>query len=52
MVLGGLWHGASENFVIWGAMNGIALILYKVWPYFDTCIVNCSEMVIGISFLI
>ena len=31
MVLGGLLHGASENFVIWGAMNGIALILYNHW---------------------
>lgn len=31
MVIGGLWHGASENFVIWGAMNGCALIIYKYW---------------------
>jgi D-alanyl-lipoteichoic acid acyltransferase DltB (MBOAT superfamily) len=31
MVVGGLWHGASENFVIWGAMNGLALILYNYW---------------------
>ena len=31
MVIGGLWHGASENFVIWGAMNGVALILYNHW---------------------
>ena len=31
MVLGGLWHGASQNFVMWGAMNGIALIIYKYW---------------------
>lgn len=31
MVVGGLWHGASENFIIWGAMNGIALILYNHW---------------------
>lgn len=31
MVVGGLWHGASENFVIWGAMNGLALVLYKYW---------------------
>ncbi|MCH2224940.1 MAG: MBOAT family protein [Crocinitomicaceae bacterium] len=31
MVVGGLWHGASENFVIWGAMNGTALIIYKYW---------------------
>lgn len=31
MVVGGLWHGASENFVIWGAMNGCALLIYKYW---------------------
>jgi D-alanyl-lipoteichoic acid acyltransferase DltB (MBOAT superfamily) len=31
MVLGGLWHGASENFVVWGAMNGCALLIYKYW---------------------
>lgn len=31
MVVGGLWHGASENFVIWGAMNGAALIVYNYW---------------------
>ena len=39
MVVGGLWHGASENFVIWGAMNGAALVIYKYWkqisPYED-----------------
>ena len=31
MVVGGLWHGASENFVIWGAMNGCALLVFKYW---------------------
>ncbi|MBH61752.1 MAG: membrane-bound O-acyltransferase family protein [Alphaproteobacteria bacterium] len=25
MLLGGLWHGASWNFVIWGGMHGISL---------------------------
>jgi len=25
MLLGGLWHGASWNFVIWGAIHGVAL---------------------------
>jgi D-alanyl-lipoteichoic acid acyltransferase DltB (MBOAT superfamily) len=25
MVLGGLWHGASWNFVIWGTLHGVAL---------------------------
>lgn len=27
MLLGGLWHGASWNFVLWGGMHGAALIL-------------------------
>ncbi len=31
MVLGGLWHGASWNFVIWGALHGAALIVHKEW---------------------
>lgn len=31
MVVGGLWHGASENFIIWGSMNGLALIIYQYW---------------------
>ena len=31
MVIGGLWHGASWNFVIWGALNGLALVIYKGW---------------------
>ncbi|MFM8962859.1 MAG: MBOAT family O-acyltransferase [Sphingomonadales bacterium] len=31
MIVGGLWHGASQNFVIWGAMNGAALVLYNYW---------------------
>ncbi len=29
MLLGGLWHGASWNFIIWGGMHGIALALDK-----------------------
>jgi alginate O-acetyltransferase complex protein AlgI len=35
MVVGGLWHGASENFVIWGAMNGAALVIYNYWKKFS-----------------
>ena len=30
MVLGGLWHGAAWNFVIWGAFHGLILVLYRV----------------------
>lgn len=31
MLLGGLWHGASWNFIIWGGLNGIGMIIYKLW---------------------
>jgi alginate O-acetyltransferase complex protein AlgI len=29
MLLGGLWHGASWNFVLWGAMHGALLALER-----------------------
>ena len=31
MVLGGLWHGASWNFVIWGTLHGIYLVINHAW---------------------
>ncbi len=31
MLIGGLWHGASWNFVIWGALNGVGMIVNKCW---------------------
>lgn len=36
MLLGGLWHGASPRFLLWGGIHGLALILDKLrtrlWP--------------------
>ena len=29
MLLGGLWHGASISFILWGALHGIALAAHK-----------------------
>lgn len=31
MLLGGLWHGASWNFMIWGGLNGLGMIVFKLW---------------------
>ncbi len=31
MLVGGLWHGASWKFVIWGGLNGIGIVTYKYW---------------------
>lgn len=30
MLIGGLWHGAAWNFVVWGAVHGFALCLHKI----------------------
>ncbi len=31
MLLGGLWHGASWNFVVWGFLHGVALAATRMW---------------------
>jgi D-alanyl-lipoteichoic acid acyltransferase DltB (MBOAT superfamily) len=30
-ILGGLWHGASWMFIIWGTLHGAALVVHRVW---------------------
>jgi D-alanyl-lipoteichoic acid acyltransferase DltB (MBOAT superfamily) len=31
MLLGGLWHGASWKFVIWGVLHGLALVVERLF---------------------
>lgn len=38
MLIGGLWHGASWNFVIWGALNGAGMIVNKIWRHIKSLI--------------
>lgn len=33
MVLGGLWHGAGMNFLFWGFLHGLGLIVHKEWRW-------------------
>jgi len=44
MLLGGLWHGASWNFVLWGGMHGVALVVHKLY-------VQVKEKYIGVGAL-
>ncbi|RKQ38344.1 MBOAT family protein [Enterobacter sp. R1(2018)] len=30
-VIGGLWHGASWMFIIWGVMHGFGLVVHRAW---------------------
>lgn len=34
-LLGGLWHGATWMFVIWGALHGLALAAHRFWKTFE-----------------
>lgn len=36
MLLGGLWHGASWNFMIWGGLNGAGMVLSRLWRRYPT----------------
>lgn len=57
MLLGGLWHGASWQFVIWGGLNGLGLIVYKLWqkisPYekFNNLFVLALKVLITFNFI-
>jgi len=31
MLLGGLWHGASFTFIVWGFLHGLYLAVHKLW---------------------
>ncbi len=31
MLLGGLWHGAGWNFIIWGGLHGLYLVINNFW---------------------
>jgi len=47
MLLGGLWHGASWNFIIWGALHGIALGLNRFWVLFLS---KRMQVIVGVKF--
>jgi len=42
MLLGGLWHGASWNFVLWGAIHGVLLLAHR-WLIRQNLVKNLFE---------
>lgn len=57
MLLGGLWHGSSLLFIIWGGLNGLGLVVHKLWekisPFKSTknMFVKVVLMLITLSFI-
>jgi alginate O-acetyltransferase complex protein AlgI len=35
MLLCGLWHGSSWNFVLWGGLHGASLAIHRIWKRWD-----------------
>ena len=57
MLIGGLWHGANWQFVIWGGLNGLGLVFYKYWrkisPYehINNMLVTTFKIFITFNFI-
>lgn len=45
MLLCGLWHGAGWNFVFWGGLHGLALVVHRIWA-------NSTKNIISKSILL
>ncbi len=60
MLLGGLWHGASWTFVVWGALHGSALCIHKIWQkitghgkqHKGSLLGNCLSCLLTYSFVL
>ena len=53
MLIGGLWHGASWNFIIWGGIHGLALSINHIFRKF-VCLPNnffYRNLAFGVTFL-
>jgi D-alanyl-lipoteichoic acid acyltransferase DltB (MBOAT superfamily) len=50
-VLGGLWHGASWMFVVWGALHGGALVLHRAWKQFGMSMPNALAWFVTFMFV-
>jgi len=55
MLIGGLWHGASWKFVIWGGLNGLGVVAYKYWrkisPYENSTVWVITVWKIAFTFI-
>jgi D-alanyl-lipoteichoic acid acyltransferase DltB (MBOAT superfamily) len=51
MVLGGLWHGAAMNFVVWGFYQGAVLCVHRFFsPFFPTASATRSGLSAGLRY--
>jgi len=57
MLLGGLWHGASWNFILWGGMHGLLLAVNHLlrqageWRRFRACSISLTFFIVTLSWI-
>ncbi len=51
MLLGGLWHGAGWNFVLWGGLHGVYLCLNHAWSTMAGNMRLPKPLAVGLTFL-
>lgn len=52
MLLGGLWHGASWNFIIWGGLNGAGILSFKFWKKQNISLKTITTLILFLIFII
>jgi D-alanyl-lipoteichoic acid acyltransferase DltB (MBOAT superfamily) len=50
-ILGGLWHGASWMFVLWGAFHGAALVAHRAWSGFGLRMPKAMAWLLTFNFI-
>lgn len=50
-LLGGLWHGASWMFVIWGGLHGFAVMAHRLWQQFGLTLPRWLAWLITFNFI-
>ena len=52
MLIGGIWHGASWNFMMWGGLNGLGIIVYKFWKDWNVHVRTAILLGLAIIFIL
>ncbi|UDQ96871.1 MBOAT family protein [Lentisphaerota bacterium WC36G] len=50
-LIGGFWHGAGWTFIIWGALHGSAVIIFRVWQKFNVKLPKAISWLITFNFV-
>ncbi|MDW7696022.1 MBOAT family O-acyltransferase [Flammeovirgaceae bacterium SG7u.132] len=50
-VIGGIWHGAGWNFMVWGALHGLALVVHRLYSGWNLKLPKVISVVITFLFV-